>query len=112
MKRPNFPRTLVRFAAYDETATPVAERNDCATADAADEMYCQTLLEEQRAEAQACEEAKTETQLTPDDVVADGGAMASTSGDETPTERELVQDVVTTNPSKESMESRGLGVEN
>lgn len=98
---------LVRFAAYDETATDVAERNDCSTADAADEMHCQALLEKQRAEAQACEQAKTVTQLTPDDLMAEGGAMRSTHGDEEPTAREMEQDVMTTNPSVDSMDSRG-----
>lgn len=63
--------------------------------------------EEQRIEAQACEQEKTVTQLSPDDVLADGGSMRSTSGSEAPTEREMEQDVMTTNPSIESMESRG-----
>lgn len=63
--------------------------------------------EEQRIEAQACEQEKTVTQLSPDDVLADGGSMRSTSGGEAPTEREMEQDVMTTNPSIESMESRG-----
>ena len=61
----------------------------------------------QRIEAQACEQEKTVTQLSPDDVLADGGSMRSTSGSEAPTEREMEQDVMTTNPSIESMESRG-----
>jgi len=63
--------------------------------------------EEQRIEAQACEQEKTVTQLSPDDVLADGGSMRSTNGGEAPTEREMEQDVMTTNPSIESMESRG-----
>ncbi len=67
----------------------------------------EVMREEQRIEAQACEQEKTVTQLSPDDVLADGGSMRSTSGSEAPTEREMEQDVMTTNPSIESMESRG-----
>lgn len=47
------------------------------------------------------------TQDLPDDLLADEGPMHSTSGDEAPTQRELEQDVMTTNPSIESMDSRG-----
>lgn len=107
MKRTESLRTLLCFAMRDEQATGVAERNDCATADAADEMYCQTLLEQQRAEAQSRTRVRTVTQESPDDLLADGGSMRSTSGDEAPTEREMEQDAMTTNPSIESMESRG-----
>lgn len=67
----------------------------------------ETLREEQRAEAQERTQGKTVTQLTPDDMLADGGAMRTTSGDEAPTRREMEQDVATTNPSVESMDSRG-----
>lgn len=84
-----------------ETEAPAAE------APTAAERAREELREEQRAEAQACEQAKTVTQLTPDDVLADDGAMAATHGDEAPTEREMEQDVMTINPSVESMESRG-----
>ena len=49
----------------------------------------------------------TVTQITPDDILADGGPIAPAKGDETPTERQLEEDVVTVNPSVDSMESRG-----
>lgn len=49
----------------------------------------------------------TVTQITPDDILADGGPIASAKGDETPSERQLEEDVVTVNPSVDSMESRG-----
>ena len=42
----------------------------------------------------------TVTQVTPDDITP-------ATGDGTPTERQLEQDVVTVNPSVDSMESRG-----
>ena len=76
------------------------------TAEAA-EAARETLREEQRAEAQERTQGKTVTQLTPDDMLADGGAMRTTTGDEAPTRREMEQDVATTNPSVESMDSRG-----
>ena len=46
----------------------------------------------------------TVTQVTPDDILNDGGPI---TGDGTPTERQLEQDVVMVNPSVDSMESRG-----
>ena len=47
------------------------------------------------------------TQVTPDDILNDGGPITPATGDGTPTERQLEQDVVTVNPSVDSMESRG-----
>lgn len=47
------------------------------------------------------------TQITPDDVLADGGPITPATEDGTPTERQIEQDVVTVNPSADSMESRG-----
>lgn len=49
----------------------------------------------------------TVTQITPDDILADGGPITPATGDGTPTERQLEEDVVTVNPSIDSMESRG-----
>lgn len=50
---------------------------------------------------------RTLTQLSPDKVLADGGRMANSAAGASPTPRELEQDVMTTNPSIDSMESRG-----
>ena len=49
----------------------------------------------------------TVTQVTPDDILNDGGPITPATGDGTPTERLLEQDVVMVNPSVDSMESRG-----
>lgn len=49
----------------------------------------------------------TVTQLTPDDLLAEEGPMCPAAGDGTPTQEQLEQDVVTVNPSVDSMESRG-----
>ena len=49
----------------------------------------------------------TVTQVTPDDILNDGGPITPATGDGTPTERLLEQDVVMGNPSVDSMESRG-----
>ena len=49
----------------------------------------------------------TVTQVTPDDILNDGGPITPAIGDGTPTERQLEQDVVMVNPSVDSMESRG-----
>lgn len=49
----------------------------------------------------------TVTQLTPDDELADGGAIEPADDDGTPSRRQLEQDVMTVNPSLDSMESRG-----
>ena len=49
----------------------------------------------------------TVTQVTPDDILNDGGPITPATGDGTPTEQQLEQDVVTVNPSVDSMESRG-----
>lgn len=87
--------------------TLLPEAEGAAAAPTAEGRAHETLREEQRAEAQACEEAKHETQLTPDDLLAEGGAMRTTQGDEAPTQREMEQDAMTTNPSIESMGSRG-----
>ena len=46
-------------------------------------------------------------QVTPDDILNDGGPITPATGDGTPTERQLEQDVVMVNPSVDSMESRG-----
>lgn len=49
----------------------------------------------------------TVTQITPDDVVnAEGPIKPATKGG-TPTQEQLEQDVITVNPSVDSMESRG-----
>ena len=50
---------------------------------------------------------KTRAGQTPDDVLTDGGPITPATGDGTPTERQLEQDVVMVNPSVDSMESRG-----
>ena len=52
-------------------------------------------------------QATTVTQIPPDDVLTDGGPITPATGDGTPTERQLEQDVVMVNPSVDSMESRG-----
>ena len=49
----------------------------------------------------------TVTQVTPDDILNDGGPSTPATGDGTPTVRQLELDVVTGNPSVDSMESRG-----
>lgn len=49
----------------------------------------------------------TVTQITPDDILANGGPITPETGDGTPTERQLEQDVVMVNPSVDSMDSRG-----
>ena len=49
----------------------------------------------------------TVTQVTPDDILNDGGPITPATGDGTPTERLLEQDVEMVNPSDDSMESRG-----
>ena len=49
----------------------------------------------------------TVTQVTPDDILNDGGPITPAIGDGTPTERQLELDVVMVNPSVDSMESRG-----
>lgn len=49
----------------------------------------------------------TVTQITPDDELADGGAIEPAGDDGTPSRRQLEQDVITVNPSLDSMESRG-----
>lgn len=49
----------------------------------------------------------TVTQVTPDDILNDGGPITPATEDGTPTERLLEQDVVMVNPSVDSMESRG-----
>lgn len=49
----------------------------------------------------------TVTQVTPDDILNDGGPITPATGDGTPTERRLEQGVVMVNPSVDSMESRG-----
>ncbi len=92
-----------------EREQPKGERTDRMAADREQGAAArhEVSREEQRIEAQACEQEKTVTQLSPDEVLADGGSMRSTSGGEAPTEREMEQDVMTTNPSIESMESRG-----
>lgn len=47
------------------------------------------------------------TQITPDDILADGGPITPATEDGTPTQRQIEQDVVSVNPSADSMESRG-----
>lgn len=47
------------------------------------------------------------TQRTPDDVLLDRGPICPTEDDGTPTPEQMEQDVVTVNPSLDSMESRG-----
>lgn len=47
------------------------------------------------------------TQRTPDDVLADRGPICPAEDDGTPTPEQMEQDVVTVNPSLDSMESRG-----
>ena len=47
------------------------------------------------------------TQITPDDILADGGPITTATEDGTPTQRQIEQDVVSVNPSADSMESRG-----
>ena len=49
----------------------------------------------------------TVTQVTPDDILNDGGPITPAPGDGTPTARQLEQGVVMVNPSVDSMESRG-----
>ena len=49
----------------------------------------------------------TVTQVTPDDILNDGGPITPAIGDGTPTERQLEQDVVMVNSSVDSMECRG-----
>lgn len=60
------------------------------------------------AACQQCEAREsTVTQITPDDILASGGPITPETGDGSPTERQLEQDVVTVNPSVDSMDSRG-----
>lgn len=47
------------------------------------------------------------TQNTADNTPDGDSPMFATHGDQTPTQREIEQDVMMTNPSVESMESRG-----
>lgn len=47
------------------------------------------------------------TQLTPDDQLADGGAMPEERPNEATSWRKVEQDTVAVNPSSESMDSRG-----
>lgn len=47
------------------------------------------------------------TQLTPDDQLADGGAMPAEDGSGTTSWRKVEQDTVAGNPSADSMNSRG-----
>lgn len=47
------------------------------------------------------------TQLTPDDQLADGGAMPDERRDGATSWRKVEQDTVAVNPSSESMDSRG-----
>lgn len=49
----------------------------------------------------------TVTQLTPDDVLIAEGPVPPAAPDGTPSREALEQDVVTVNPSLDSMESRG-----
>lgn len=65
--------------------------------------------DDQKAKRRAADlpQETTVTQITPDDILADGGPIAPATDDGTPTERQLEEDVVTVNPSIDSMESRG-----
>lgn len=47
------------------------------------------------------------TQITPDDILAEGGPITPATEDGSPTQRQIEQDVVSVNPSADSMESRG-----
>lgn len=47
------------------------------------------------------------TQLTPDDVLLDGGPMPPHDSRENPTRRQVEQEVIKVNPSIESMDGRG-----
>ena len=47
------------------------------------------------------------TQITPDDILAEGGPITPAPEDGSPTQRQIERDVVTVNPSADSMESRG-----
>ncbi|MDE7123830.1 MAG: hypothetical protein K2N93_05955 [Alistipes sp.] len=47
------------------------------------------------------------TQTTPDDAIARGERIVPAAAGEEPSREQLEQDVMTTNPSVESMESRG-----
>ncbi len=49
----------------------------------------------------------TVTQVTPDDILNDGGPIPQAAEDGTLSKRQLEQDVVMTNPSVDSMGSRG-----
>lgn len=49
----------------------------------------------------------TVTQINPDDVMADNGPMAPQDRNAPPTQRQMEQDVMSVNPSTDSMESRG-----
>lgn len=49
----------------------------------------------------------TVTQVSPDDILASGGPITPSTADGTPTKRQLEQDVITVNPSIDSMDSRG-----
>lgn len=49
----------------------------------------------------------TVTQVSPDDILANGGPITPSTADGTPSERQLEQDVITVNPSIDSMDSRG-----
>lgn len=49
----------------------------------------------------------TATQRTPDDALADEGPIRPVERDGTPTSEQMEQDVMTVNPSLDSMESRG-----
>jgi len=67
---------------------------------------------EREAKRQAAREEKAMqtpvvTQNTADDTPAGNGPIIPSGCGETPTRRELEQDVMMTNPSVESMESRG-----
>ena len=43
------------------------------------------------------------TQITPDDILAEGGPITPATEDGSPTQRQIEQDVVTVNPSADSM---------
>lgn len=49
----------------------------------------------------------TVTQVSPDDILASGGPITPATADGAPSERQLEQDVITVNPSIDSMDSRG-----